>query len=164
MSLEHGKRNEQKAKEKYLNKYPSRHLHKTGLVVNNEFSFLGASPDGLVCDGGQSGLIEIKCPYTARNMTVDEACQSIPSFYLKKGLNDNIALSETHNYYAQVQGQLMVTDCKFCDFVVFISKDMFVQRILPNIDFMDNMLKCLSEFYRDYAAPHIKKVNNVQMN
>jgi len=26
-----------------------------------------------VCDGGQSGLIEIKCPYTARNMAVDEA-------------------------------------------------------------------------------------------
>ena len=58
MSLEYGKRNEQKAKEKYLSKYPSRHLHKTGLVVNNELSFLGASPDGLVCDGGQSGLIK----------------------------------------------------------------------------------------------------------
>jgi len=97
MSLEYGKRNEQKAKEKYLNKYQSRHLHKSGLVVNNEFSFLGASPNGHVCDGGQSGLIEIKCPYTARNTTVDEACQSIPSFYLKKGLNDKIALNETHN-------------------------------------------------------------------
>jgi len=59
-------------------------------------------------------------------MTVDEACQSIPSFYLNKGPNDYISLSETHNYYAQVQGQLMVTGCKFCDFVVFTSKDMFV--------------------------------------
>ena len=97
-------------------------MHKTGLVVNNEFSFLGVSPNGLVCDGGQSGLIEIKCPYTARNMSVDEACQSIPGFYLQKGLNDNISLSETQNYYAQVQGQLMVTGCKFCDFIVLLTR------------------------------------------
>ena len=58
----------------------------------------------------------------------------------------------------------MVTGCKFGDFVVFTNKDIYVQRILPDIDFMGKMLKCLSEFYRYYASPHIKKVNSVQMN
>ena len=44
-SVDYGRRNESKAKSKYLKKYPSRHFHECGLVINKEFMFLGATPD-----------------------------------------------------------------------------------------------------------------------
>ncbi|VDI62477.1 Hypothetical predicted protein [Mytilus galloprovincialis] len=69
--LDYGKRHEKSAKAKYLIEYKDRHYHECGLVVNKNFMFLGASPDGILCDNGQSGIVEIKCPYTARNMKTE---------------------------------------------------------------------------------------------
>ena len=57
--MDYGRRNEVKAKSKYLETSHDRHLHECGLVVTNEFPFLGASPDGKVCDAGQCGILEI---------------------------------------------------------------------------------------------------------
>jgi len=48
--------------------------HQIGLVVNPVFPYLGASPDGKVCDNSTTGIIEIKCPYTVRDKTLQEAC------------------------------------------------------------------------------------------
>ena len=43
--------------------------------------YIGCSPDGFVYDGAQQGLLEIKCPFSARMMTVEEACLSISDFF-----------------------------------------------------------------------------------
>ena len=40
---------------------------------------LGASPDGLV---GKNEIVEVKCPYTYRNTTVEKAAES-KDFYKK---------------------------------------------------------------------------------
>ena len=64
--------------------YSSRHIHKCRLIVNKEFAFIGASSDGKVCDNGQCGLIEIKCPFTARSMTITDACDTLWDFFLAK--------------------------------------------------------------------------------
>ena len=83
-SLEYGKRNELKAKTKYLSMHNSVHLHKCWLVVNSEFSFLGASRDCKLCDNGKYGIVDIKCPYSARNYTIAEACNLMTDFYVEK--------------------------------------------------------------------------------
>ena len=77
-------------------------LHHSGI--------LGASPDGFV-QGDFSGsvhqqkkgqplyspdIIEVKCPFTARDMTVKEALNSIKDFYL--GNNDHTWFN-TCNFY-----------------------------------------------------------------
>ena len=54
-SVDYGRRNESKAKSKYLKKYPSRHFHECGLVINKEIMFLGATPDAKLCDEWQKG-------------------------------------------------------------------------------------------------------------
>ena len=59
---------------------------------------IGASPDGLV---GEDGLLEIKCPEPAQSLQ-----NALDGEYHKK-------------YHWQVQGQLLVTGRKWCDFVVF---------------------------------------------
>jgi hypothetical protein len=40
-----------------------------GLFISEQHPFLAASPDGMI---GDFGLIEIKCPYTARELTPEE--------------------------------------------------------------------------------------------
>ena len=71
-AMEYGKRQELNAKVKYLKVYPSRHFHEYGLIIHSEFEFLGVTPDGKLCDGSKTGIVEIKCPYSARNMTISD--------------------------------------------------------------------------------------------
>lgn len=72
----------------------------------------GASPDGLVDDDGQ---IEIKCP--SYNVFIDYLIsQALPA-----------------EYKYQVQGQLLVTGRKWCDFIAYHPKlPLVVVRVLPN--------------------------------
>ena len=96
-SLTYGKRNEGKTKAKYMSQYPDSHIHDCGFVVNNEFPFLGATPDGKVCHNGKVGLVEIKCPYSARDLTVQEACEQVKDFCLGKDANGNLSLKRDKN-------------------------------------------------------------------
>ena len=48
-----------------------------GLLPQPDWPFLGATPDSVVCDNGQTGLLEIKCPFGARDMTVVQAAETI---------------------------------------------------------------------------------------
>lgn len=54
------------------------------LIVHPDIPFLGATPDGIVCDKGCTGLIVVKCPYSVRDMTVDDACEERTDFFLSK--------------------------------------------------------------------------------
>ena len=36
------------------------------------FPFIAATPDGKICANGQSGLLEIKCPFSVRDKTITE--------------------------------------------------------------------------------------------
>lgn len=45
------------------------------LVFNSSFPFLGTSPNAIVCSNGAADLVEIKCPYSARNFTIAEAVE-----------------------------------------------------------------------------------------
>lgn len=80
-----GRIHESTAFEMYESSIPqSMVLHKSGIYIYEDNGFLAASPDGilLMADSEVScGIIEIKCPYTARNMTVQEACSNSKPFY-----------------------------------------------------------------------------------
>ena len=50
----------------------------SGVIINPSWSFLGASPDGAVYDPlniqQPYGFLEVKCPYSVKNVTPTEAC------------------------------------------------------------------------------------------
>ncbi|XDV26738.1 hypothetical protein PO909_030373 [Leuciscus waleckii] len=86
-------------------------LTKCGLVVHPDAPWLGASPDGLVYDPLERpsfGLVEMKCPNVASYID----CKFLR---FDHGLHK---LKESHCYYWQVQGQLLITGIEWCDFVV----------------------------------------------
>ena len=69
-----------------------------------EAGWLAASPDGHVCDDGDSGLLEIKCPFSRK------IYPSIPDYYVD-----------------QVQGLCAILGYEWADFVVWTPEKMQVQ-------------------------------------
>ena len=134
------------------------HTHDCGLVINPRLPYLGASPDAKVCDDGQCGIVEIKCPYSARCMLLKDVAADpklCSAFCLELHDDNYLHLKKTHNYWFQVQGQLLVTGAPFCDFVVHTSIDTFVTRVLPDMDTMTNLVEKLSDFYINTAQQYL---------
>lgn len=90
-----------------------------GLVIDREFNFLACSPDGLVED---LYIIEIKCPFNAKDLTVHEGVEQKKIKYLQFNKNGELNLKNTDVYYFQVQGQLHITNKEICYFVVWTPK------------------------------------------
>jgi hypothetical protein len=84
------------------------------IIISEHHPFLAASPDEVI---GDDGLIEIKCPYTARDFTPENAIISKKIKFASLE-NGHLKLKRTHAYYFQVQGQLLITGRQFCYFVI----------------------------------------------
>ncbi|XP_062844682.1 interferon-induced very large GTPase 1-like [Trichomycterus rosablanca] len=116
---------------------------------------LGASPDGLV---GLSALLEVKCPYSVWDMTIEEAAKN-KDFYLQKE-GGIWQLQQTHTYWHQVQGQLHVTQRDICYFVVWTTKDFKIVKI-PRDEAWQPNLQLLEQFYKDQMLPRILEKKNL---
>ncbi|XP_057652475.1 uncharacterized protein LOC130891643 [Diorhabda carinulata] len=86
-----------------------------GLFVDAENPYLAATPDGLI---GDNGIIEVKCPYSAAKTTPIDAIQKqiIKFAELREG---RMFLKRSSNYFYQVQGQLHITQRRYCIFIVW---------------------------------------------
>ncbi len=83
-----------------INEYEKRTFNlvkETGYIEMEEK--IGGSPDGLV---GIDGIIEVKCPAKTRNHLINVLKREVPT-----------------EYYPQVQGYLMITGRKWCDFISY---------------------------------------------
>ena len=126
-------------------------------MISRQRGFLGCSPDGWVKDEAASnpnGVAEYKCPYSARNMTPQEACTQIKGFFCT--LQDGtMKLKMTHNYFYQVQGVMGITGCQWCDFVVWTPLSISVERIDFHPTFYENMTTKLEWFFDHALLPEL---------
>ena len=152
-STSYGSAQEPKAKEKFIEVKPSCHLHKCGFVISPDLSFMGATPDAKVCEAGVSGILEVKCPYSMRDLTIQEAlAKNAPDFCLQIN-NDMITLKEDHPYSYQVQGQLLITGAPFCYFMVYTRVDCCILKVLPKKQIIKSLAERMINFYVDFAKP-----------
>lgn len=93
-------------------------VDQVGLCIHDKKRY-SCSPDGLV---GEDGLLEIKCPLIATQVG-----------YLLDG-------EVPTDYFQQVQGQLLVTGRKWCDFVSYYPglKPLIV-RVMPDPGFIQKL-------------------------
>ena len=71
----------------------------SGLVINPWWPFVAATPDGIVdykCCG--KGVLEIKCPYSHRDESVQSAASKDRSFCLKRDDRGSLHLDHSHSY------------------------------------------------------------------
>ena len=152
-AVQWGINNENTARQEYIQKMSSHESLKyiaVGLVVNPLYPHLGASPDGIVhCSCCGKGLIEIKCPYSAKDQDPNVIRGKPQSCLTERGV------SITHSYYTQIQGQLLITEVNYCDLVIWTRKGIIMERIYPDVKFTEKLLRKLTDFYVDNFLPKL---------
>ncbi|XP_022304500.2 uncharacterized protein LOC111111673 [Crassostrea virginica] len=151
----------------------------TGIWLHNN-GVLGASPDGLIRRPAAYGfchqhpalsdsihtynikpeILEIKCPFSAKDKTIPEAIESISEFCLETQAfcgEETYRLKETHPYFDQVQGQLYITGKSACDFMVWTPKDCTIIRITQDPDWQPN-ISVLTDFYFSKFVPYLQQL------
>lgn len=152
-STEHGKKYEGVALREY-----QKYLFKSckpvqvlpaGLCINPKLYILGVTPDAKVVDAACSepfGIAEVKCPYSKFQVSPMDAC-SDPTFCLHINSNGHLTLKRNHEYYDQIQGQMGVTGAKWCDFIVYTSRGLSVERIPFNSDHWKKLRNKICDYY-----------------
>ena len=158
-----GKDNESAATKKYCEwkgemKERVRVCSSCGLFVNRNHPCLGASRDLVLCDDQENspfGIGEIKSPYSKKDMTVVEACKD--KNFCMEVKDGRPTLENNHIYFFQVQGAMATLHLQWADFIVYIRKDLYVERIYFDKDLWEEiMFPELTNFYFTYIWPLIK--------
>lgn len=112
-----------------------------GVIVHSTLQFLASTPDRLV---GSDSVLEIKCPYNAKEKNISP--ETVPYLYLceKEGC---FKLNKEHNYYYQVQGQLLCTGRQKAYFCVYTITDFKMIVIKKDDHFIRTMVQKLTNFY-----------------
>ena len=157
-AIQWGKQHEPDALDEYVRTLSDNlTLRRSGFYIDR-CGYLGASPDGIVAntDGSVIRLVEVKCPFSVQNMTVQQACE-VKSFCCS--IDEDTCkpyLKLDNDYYYQVQGQMGVTGIHECDFVIWTTKGIFVQTIAFDVNFWnDKCLPKLKHFYLYFLLPEI---------
>ena len=115
-----GRKNEIIAGKWFFKTHKAEHGHldlvEQGLIIDQSCFYLGASPDGL-CNCKKRGqfLIEIKCPYTKRDISPKQAAKD----HCYEDQNKNLQLDRKPAWYYQIQGQLGIRKLDLCKLVVY---------------------------------------------
>ena len=150
-----GTKSEKKAQKAYLERVKDEHtdfcVKDTGLHIDHEAPYLGASPDGLVdCKCHGQGLLEIKCPSKHRsnlkNYFKDKKCPIEETAQKMK---------PTHEYYYQVQMQMMVTKRDYCDFFVWSKNENLLVRVSRDKDLIANLRKKYQDVFENVILPEL---------
>lgn len=139
--------------------HPQLMVSPTGFYIDVEHPFLGTSPHGAVYDLADVlspfSFLEIKCPYTARNVLPSEACCDPTLCCTIDPQSKSITLKKSHAYFCQIQGQMAIGERPWCDFVIYTQKGIHIQRVLFDQVFWTELLSKLTSFYNDCVAPEI---------
>ena len=86
------------------------HVELSGFHIHPSFPHLGALPDGIVqCSCCGKGVLEIKCPYNAREYLISDAIQENFIDFLDTTPHE-FALKHLHSYFYQIQTQLFICE------------------------------------------------------
>lgn len=138
-AINHGVKNEGNAIEAYSTlmsvTYKDFVIKKCGVFIDKEHPWMHATPDFLCtcsCCGNECG--EVKCSNTIENWDFESYAKKKSSCLEK--VNGNFRLKRDHQYFYQVEQQIFITGCRYCDLVVCAHHNnkprFFMERILPD--------------------------------
>ena len=150
-----GRQNEKRARDKLESILrETNKIESCGIFLDPHNPCLAASPAGITQKGE---LVEIKCPYNAKNMMLTKAYESkvkvITRLFTDSRCNQ---IKEIHEYYYQIQGQLNICERDICYLFVWTTMDYRVIEIRRNVTFWKSMM-CpkLNRFYNTCVKPEL---------
>ncbi len=84
-------------------------------------------------------------------MTIKEACEVDPSFFLHELNGKQLQLKRNHHHFHQMQGVMSACKVNWGDFIVYTNKEVFSERIYFDYElWYKTMLPKLTLFYFTY--------------
>ena len=164
-AVQWGKCNEEKAalKEFYAleaTKHIDFKLEKSGLFLDKNRAYIGASPDGIMyCNCHRKAVIEIKCPFSIKDGKIADGYEKCDFLTLE---NDSIVLKKSHKYYTQINSQIALSNSTCGYFVVWTSQDILVQNIEFNKNHWEAVSANLEIFFKSYVAERVLRLNPIE--
>lgn len=121
-------------------------VEKVGFIQHPEYEKVGGSPDGLV---GDKGIIEIKCPFNSANHISYLFSEKLPGAY-----------------YAQIQGNLWITEREWCDFISFDPRvlDQTKRMIIKRVERDEKYITDLEESINNFLQVYEERVQLIYVN
>ena len=126
-------------------------VQSSSLVVNVDKPWLSATPDGVLSTSDNTFLVEIQCPYTARDLTIAEAVVQLKSCLEER--DGVFKLKRIHTYFYPVHAQMYVSNIVTCIFLVWTQREMFKEIIKLDAKFVNLVVPKLEKFYFDHLLP-----------
>lgn len=101
------------------------HLHEVGLIVNPDLPFLGATPDGIMCEKSTMAMF-ILCQRHVHLWSL----RNKKWFFLQKN-GDLFSLKHSHAHWYQIQGQLLIFGAPFVIILHTPSKTSMWNEFIP---------------------------------
>ncbi|XP_065068875.1 uncharacterized protein LOC135694115 [Rhopilema esculentum] len=157
-SLSWGKNNEVVARKRYIKKNKGKHKSFScttfGLYISAAYPFLGATPDNILsCQCCGLGVLEIKCPWSSRDLDISEYINKPDSYLIKD--DGSILLKPKHQYWYQVQHPMFTTGANYCDFELFLPKQSITLRILKDPAYVVDCVPKLTRFFNLIILPEL---------
>lgn len=70
-------------------------------------------------------------------------------------VNGSLRLKRAHAYYYQVQTKMGVCGVAYCDFVVWTPTELYIERVLKDDAFFQNMLASARKFFTHVVLPEL---------
>ena len=139
--------------------HPGISISRKGLVVHKAKPYLQCSPDAITnCNCHGERLVEIKCPYKARNCTIREAVsKKYITFLNQNPITRKHELKQgSDGYYAQVQMGMAITGLDECVFIVWSPKELLETVVSFDCNFWKNELEPkLDSFFHQFIVPEL---------
>ena len=113
---------------------------------------------------GEDGILEIKSLKIFKHQSIEDITSPNQSSVPKDVINrqcfkitdGTLELKHGHDYYYQIQLQLLVTERKYCDFVLFAENGpVSIERIFRDEFVIADIIKFLTSFWIRVIAPEI---------
>ena len=77
--------------------------------------------------------------------------------FVSSRLIEKLQLKRAHAHFYQVQAQVLVCKATYCDFVIWSESDLFIQRILPKKQFIEEAMQSVTFFKLGIMAELVGK-------
>ena len=147
----------------YYSKCKSIDVKSSGLWIHKKYHHLGANPDGLIWENNYLvGIVVVKCLKILKGHTIQKFIDSFENgkisdqvktqcFHVNGG---NLVLKKSHSYYFQVQLQLLITEAKYCDFILYSNAgDAHIERIYKDIKLQEIIVRSSKIFWSQVMIP-----------
>ena len=110
----------------------------------------------MYCKCHGKSILDVKCPYNICNSFIKEDIDK--SSFLSTD-NGEVTINKEHKFYTQVISQIQISQSNQGYFIVWTTKDSFIEIVGKNEAFWENVTISLEIFFKRFVATRLLAIN-----